>query len=48
MAAETQLNPKQYLLGYEFPSTLVVFWKQTRKVTFVCGTTKGKSSDDLP
>ncbi|KAL7419533.1 FACT complex subunit spt16 [Cryptotrichosporon argae] len=31
-----------YLLSFEFPSTLVVFRRQGRKVTFVCSATKAK------
>lgn len=36
------LHCKLWLLGYEFPSTLMVFEKSPRKVTFVCGSSKGK------
>ncbi|OWZ71873.1 FACT complex subunit SPT16 [Cryptococcus neoformans] len=31
-----------WLLGYEFPSTLMVFEKSPRKITFVCGSSKAK------
>ncbi|ODO07204.1 FACT complex subunit SPT16 [Cryptococcus wingfieldii CBS 7118] len=31
-----------WLLGYEFPSTLMLFSQSPRKVTFVCGSSKAK------
>ncbi|WWC58713.1 FACT complex subunit SPT16 [Kwoniella dejecticola CBS 10117] len=31
-----------YLLGFEFPSTLMLFTKSPRKVTFVCSSSKAK------
>ncbi|KAL1410609.1 FACT complex subunit spt16 [Vanrija albida] len=31
-----------YLLAFEFPSTLIIFWKSSRKVTFVCSSSKAK------
>ncbi|KAK8865948.1 FACT complex subunit SPT16 [Kwoniella newhampshirensis] len=31
-----------YLLGFEFPSTLILFTKLPRKVTFVCSSSKAK------
>lgn len=34
-------TPQTYLLGFEFPSTLILFWKSSRKVTFVCSSSKG-------
>ncbi|WVQ82770.1 FACT complex subunit SPT16 [Cryptococcus sp. DSM 104549] len=33
---------QMYLLGFEFPSTLMVFTKSPRKVTFLCGSSKAK------
>lgn len=31
---------QQYLLGYEFPSTLIVFHRSPRKITFIASKTK--------
>jgi nucleosome binding factor SPN SPT16 subunit len=31
-----------YLLGFEFPSTIIIFWKASKKVTFVCSSSKAK------
>jgi nucleosome binding factor SPN SPT16 subunit len=42
-----QLMTQQYLLGYEFPSTLIVFHKSPRRVTFVGSASKAKIINQL-
>lgn len=36
------LTQQTWLLGFEFPSTLIMFWKASRKITFVCSSSKGE------
>ncbi|BEJ13264.1 hypothetical protein CspHIS471_0304380 [Cutaneotrichosporon sp. HIS471] len=31
-----------YLLGFEFPSTIIIVWKSSKKITFVCSSSKAK------